>query len=59
MATAIRATGAVHVLLYFASEDLKRLLGVMLGAEVSAKGKVLFRLRGSEPKNFNQVGNHA
>jgi hypothetical protein len=27
--------------------------------EVPAKGEVLFDLRGSEPKNFSQIGNHA
>jgi hypothetical protein len=38
---------------------LERLVVVVVGAEVAAKGKVLFHLRGSEPKDFSQVGNHA
>jgi hypothetical protein len=38
---------------------LKRLLSVVLGGQVAAKGEVLFRLRGSEPKDFSQIGNHA
>jgi hypothetical protein len=59
VATAIRAVGAVHLLLHFAGQDLKRLLSVVLGGQVAAKGEVLFRLRGSEPKDFSQIGNHA
>jgi hypothetical protein len=47
------------VLLHFASQDLKGLVGVMVRRKVPAKGEVLFQLRGSEPKNFSQVGNHA
>lgn len=59
MPTAIRTSGAVHVLLHLASQDLKRLVVVVVRREVPAKGEVLFQLRGSEPKNFSQVGNHA
>ena len=47
------------VLQYFTSQNLKRLVGVVLGGEVAAKDEVLFRLRGSEPKDLSQVGNHA
>jgi hypothetical protein len=38
---------------------LKRFVGVVARGEIAAKGEVLFHLRGSEPKNFSQVGNHA
>jgi hypothetical protein len=31
----------------------------MVGGEVAAKGEVLFRFRGSEPKDFSRVGNHS
>ena len=41
MATAIRAGGTVHLLLHFASQDLKLLVGVVLRGEVAAKGEVL------------------
>jgi hypothetical protein len=47
------------VSLHFAGQDLERRAGVMVCAEVTAKGDVRLRLRGSEPKNFSQVGNHA
>ena len=47
------------MLLYLASQDLKWPIDVMVRREVAAKGEVLFHLRGSEPKNFSQVGNHA
>jgi hypothetical protein len=47
------------MVLHFVSKDLKRLVDVVLGGEVAAKGEVLVRLRGSEPKDFSQVGNHA
>ena len=46
------------MLLHFTSQDLKRLVAVVVRREVPAKGEVLFYLRGSEPKNFSQVGNH-
>ena len=46
------------MLLNFAGQDLKRLVGVVPGGEVAAKGEIFFRLRGSEPKDFSQVGNH-
>ena len=59
MPTAIGAGGAVHVLLHLARQDLELFVGVMPGRYVAAKGKVLCRLRGSEPQNFGQVGNHA
>jgi hypothetical protein len=59
VATAIRASGTVHVSLHFAGQDLERRAGVMVCAEVTAKGEVRLRLRGSEPKDFSQVGNHA
>jgi hypothetical protein len=51
--TAIRTSGAVHLLLHIASQDLKTLVGVMVRKKVPAKGEVLFQLRGSEPKNFS------
>ena len=50
--TAIRTSGAVLVL-HIASQDLKRLVGVMVRKKVPAKGELLFQLRGSEPKNFS------
>jgi len=56
---AIGTCGTVHVLLYFASQDLKLRVDVVVRREVAAKGEVLFHLRGSEPKNFSQIGNHA
>jgi len=56
--TAIRTSGTVHVLLHFTSHDLKRRVAVVVRREVPTKGEVLFYLRGSEPKNFSQVGNH-
>ena len=59
MPTAIRTSGAVHVLPYFGSQDLKRLVGMVVRGEVAAKGTVLLQLRGSQPKNFSQIGNHA
>lgn len=59
MATAISTGGAIDFSLYFGSQDLKRLIGVVPGREVAAKGEVLFFFRGSEPKYFSQVGNHA
>ena len=59
MAAAIGTSGAVHLLLHFSSQDLEGLVGVVVGREVAAKGEIFFRLRGSEPKNFSQVGNHA
>ena len=30
----------------------------MVRGEVAAKGTVLLQLRGSQPKNFSQIGNH-
>jgi len=30
----------------------------MLCGEVTAKCDILFRLRGTEPKNLSQIGNH-
>jgi len=55
---AIRTRRTVHVLLYFFRQDLKLLIDAMVRGEVSAKGKVLFRLCGSEPINLSQIGNH-
>ena len=59
MPTAIRTSGTVHALLHFTSQDLERPVGVVVRREVPTKGEVLFYLRGSEPKNFSQGGNHA
>lgn len=56
---AIRASRTVHVLLNFTGQDLERPLIVMVGREVAAKVQILLRFRGSEPKYFSQVGNHA
>jgi hypothetical protein len=47
------------VLLHFASQDLKRPVIIVVRTEVPAKGEILFHLRGSEPKNLSQIGNHA
>ena len=47
------------MLQYFAGEDLKWFVATVMGAEVAPKGEVLFRLGGSETKNFSQVGYHA
>jgi hypothetical protein len=57
--TAIGTGGTIDLLLNFGSQDLKGFVGVVVGREVPAKSEVFFRLRGSEPKNFSQVGNHA
>ncbi len=47
------ASGVAGQAAQMASGLIKNDLGKM-----AAKGEVLFRLRGSEPKNFSQVGNH-
>jgi hypothetical protein len=57
--TAIRTSGAVHVLLYFASQDLKWLVCIVVRGEVPAKGTILLQLRGSQQKNFSQIADHA
>ena len=46
------------MLLHLAREDLKRPVGVVVRGEIAAKGEVLLDLRGTEPKNLSQVGNH-
>jgi len=47
------------LLLHSGREDSKRLVATVFGGEVAAKGEILFSLRGSEPKYFSQIGNHA
>jgi hypothetical protein len=59
MPAAIRAGGAIDVALYFTGKDLKGLVVAVVGRKMAPKRDVLVRLRGSEPKYFSQVGNHA
>src|SRR5260370_35989984 len=58
MAATICAGSAIHLPLNVTGQDLKCPLVNVMRREVASKCEVFFRLRGSEPKNFRQVGNH-
>ena len=59
MAAAIRAFGAIDMLLHFAGENLKtRVVGVLRG-KITAEIEVFARLCRPEPKHLSQVGDHA
>jgi hypothetical protein len=43
----------------FGSDDLERLVVAVPGGKLAAEGEIFLLLRGSEPKNFSKIGDHA
>ena len=46
------------MLLDFARQNLKLLVAGVMRRKIAAERKILFRLRGPEPKDLIEVGNH-